>query len=80
VISHGFAASDTPLGWTIGYGTEFAFSRAWSAKAELDYADFGRKTLVASDGTIVNVGMHLLQAKVGINYHFDVQRPTAAAY
>jgi opacity protein-like surface antigen len=69
-ISHGFTASDTRLGWTIGYGTEFAFSRAWSAKGEVDYADFGRKTLVASDGTVVNVGMHLLQAKVGINYHF----------
>ncbi len=63
-----FSVSDTRLGWTIGYGIEFALARNWSAKGEVDYADFGKKNLTASDGTVINAGMRVIQAKVGLNY------------
>jgi opacity protein-like surface antigen len=69
-FSNGFTASSNRAGWTIGFGTEFALTPNWSAKAETDYVDFGNRTLTASDGTALNVGMHMWQAKIGINYHF----------
>jgi opacity protein-like surface antigen len=69
-LSNGFTASDSRVGWTIGYGVEFALTRNWSARAETDYVDFGSHTLIASDGTPVNVGMHMWQAKLGVNYRF----------
>src|SRR5262249_45357475 len=63
-----FSVSDTRLGWTVGYGIEFALARNWSAKGEVDYADFGNKNLTASDGTVINAGLRVIQAKVGVNY------------
>jgi opacity protein-like surface antigen len=71
-FSNGFSASELRTGWTVGLGVEFALTRNWSAKAETDYIDFGNRTLIASDGTPVNVGMHMWQAKLGVNYRLDV--------
>jgi opacity protein-like surface antigen len=78
-FSNGFSASDFRAGWTVGYGIEFALTRNWSAKAETDYVDFGNRTLIASDGTPVSVGMHMWQAKLGVNYRFDAG-PVSATY
>jgi opacity protein-like surface antigen len=63
-------AADTRVGETFGVGTEFALTRNWSAKAEWDYTNFGSRSLVASDGTIINAGMSLNEVKIGANYHF----------
>jgi opacity protein-like surface antigen len=71
VFSNGFSADDFRVGWTIGYGAECALTRNWSAKAEMDYVDFGSHAIGASDGTPINVGMHSWQAKLGANYRFD---------
>jgi opacity protein-like surface antigen len=62
------SASDTRAGWTVGYGTEFGLTDRWSAKGEIDYIGFGRKNLTMNDGTAVNAGMHIWEAKVGVNY------------
>jgi opacity protein-like surface antigen len=70
-FSNGFSARDSRVGWTLGYGVEFALTSNWSARAETDYVDFGSHTLTASDGTPVNVWMHMWQAKLGVNYRFD---------
>jgi hypothetical protein len=43
--------------------------RNWSAKAEYDYISFGDRKLTASDGSLLNVGMHV-SVKVGVNYRF----------
>jgi opacity protein-like surface antigen len=71
VVSNGFTASNSRGGWTIGYGTEFALTRNWSAKAEYNYVSFGDRNVTASDGSILNVGMHASEVKVGVNYRFD---------
>lgn len=34
-------ADNTPSGWTVGGGVEWAFAGNWSAFAEYDYFDFG---------------------------------------
>jgi opacity protein-like surface antigen len=62
-------ASDTRLGGMVGFGTEFALARNWSAKGEVDWIDFGNKTLTASDGTAFGAKMTLIETKVGVNYH-----------
>jgi opacity protein-like surface antigen len=69
--SSGFSGSAIRAGWTVGYGVQFALTGNWSAKAETDYVDFGSRTLVASGGTPLNVGMHGWQAKIGVNYRLD---------
>jgi outer membrane immunogenic protein len=59
------AGDDTRLGWTIGFGAEYMFAPAWSAKLEYNYVDFGTLTLLAVDD--VRYRAHILKA--GINWH-----------
>jgi opacity protein-like surface antigen len=70
-FSNGFAASTNIGGWTIGSGIEFALTRNWSAKAEYNYISFGDHNVTASDGSLLNIGMHVSEVKVGVNYRFD---------
>jgi opacity protein-like surface antigen len=71
-ISNGLAGStNTRGGWVVGYGTEFALTRNWSARAEYNYISFGDRTVIASDGSALNIGMHVSETKVGLNYRFD---------
>ena len=70
-LSNGFTASTGRAGLLIGYGTEFALTRNWSAKAETSYLSFADKNVTASDGSLLNVGMHIWETKVGVNYRFD---------
>jgi opacity protein-like surface antigen len=71
VLSAGFGGSKTILGWIAGYGTEFALTRNWSVRAEYNYISFGDRNVVASDGSLLNIGMHVSEAKIGVNYRFD---------
>jgi opacity protein-like surface antigen len=50
-LSNGFTAGTNRTGWVLGFGTEFAFTRNWSAKAETDYISFGDTYVTASDGS-----------------------------
>jgi|UPI000402A7AA opacity protein-like surface antigen len=75
----GFSISNTRMGWTVGYGTEFDLGRNWSAKAEYDYLSFGRDRALASDGT-TNMSVkadNISQVKVGLNYRFAPQTVVA---
>jgi outer membrane immunogenic protein len=71
------SSASSRIGWTAGGGVEYAFSRAWSAKAEYLYVDVkGNDYVVGPDGIFVNatIGVHhddLREhlARVGINYH-----------
>ncbi len=64
------STSATAVGWTLGYGTEFAFTEHWTAKAEFDWIDFGHKQLTLSDGTTISTYQRTAQGKVGVNYKF----------
>jgi outer membrane immunogenic protein len=67
-------ASETRSGWTVGTGIEWAFAGAWSAKAEYNYMDFGRRTVdfASFQGTPVNldVDQRISVIKAGVNYRF----------
>jgi outer membrane autotransporter protein len=73
-ITSGFSANQSRGGWTVGYGTEFALTGNWSAVAETDYTSFGDNNVIASDGSALNVGMHLWETKIGLNYRFSSAR------
>jgi outer membrane autotransporter protein len=64
------SANALVVGWTVGYGVEFAFAQHWTAKAEFDWIDFGRKSVTLSDGTAVNTYARAAQSKIGVNYKF----------
>jgi len=67
----GLTAGGNRVGGTVGFGTEFALTRTWSAKAEYNYVIFGNRDLVASDGSVLNIGMNASEVRVGLNYRFD---------
>jgi outer membrane immunogenic protein len=59
------AGDDTRLGWTLGFGVEYMFAPAWSAKLEYNYVDLGKQTVLVNDD--VSYRAHILKA--GINWH-----------
>lgn len=76
----GASTDTTALGWLIGFGAEYAFTRNWSAFIEYDYMDFERKNAAlnltglggAGVPVVANVNFQnkLSIAKVGANYKF----------
>jgi opacity protein-like surface antigen len=78
-----FTADDTRWGYTFGSGLEYAFSPAWSAKVEYDYANFGSKTITFTDqlGNASNVQLlqDLHTVKMGVNYKLGTD-PAGTAY
>jgi opacity protein-like surface antigen len=70
-LINSISASTTRMGGMIGFGTEFALTPNWSAKAEYDWIGFGNANLTLSDGTVVNTKSSISEAKIGLNYHFN---------
>ena len=69
--------SKTQVGWTVGFGAEYAFWNNWSAKLEYDFMDFGSKTIPingASGGFPASFGLvneqTIQEVKFGVNYKF----------
>ncbi len=57
--------NDTPVGWTLGAGAEYAFTPNWTLKTEYLYVDLGSATF--SDRSL-NTAFNTLKA--GVNYKF----------
>jgi opacity protein-like surface antigen len=70
VATTNLTASTNRTGWVIGYGIDFAFTPNWSARAETNYISFGDHNVAASDGSVLNGGIHVWEAKIGVNYRF----------
>jgi len=69
VLLNNISASEVRLGGLVGFGTEFALTRNWSAKGEFDWIDFGTKSLTLSDGTAMSGKQYMFETKIGLNYH-----------
>ncbi len=93
----GGGRQNQPLtGWTAGGGAEWMFMPNWSLKAEALYWDLGRMDvqtatfgvsgdlLIASNNIgwgLTSVSYQGVQAKVGVNYHFNWNAmPVVASY
>jgi opacity protein-like surface antigen len=71
VLTNGFTASNDRFGLVAGWGTEFALTANWSAKAEYNFMSFDRDTVRASDGiTVLSDKTWVNEVKVGVNYRF----------
>jgi opacity protein-like surface antigen len=59
----------TKVGWTVGYGTEFALTKNWTVKGETNYFDLGKDTYTTNLGTF-ELKTTGVSAIVGLNYRF----------
>jgi outer membrane immunogenic protein len=69
-----FQGLDNRIGWIVGGGVDWAFSRHWSANIEYDYYHFGHGGVLMSDSLngfsgIVDVKQTVQVVKVGLNFH-----------
>lgn len=71
--------SDTRVGWTLGFGFEWAFANNWSAGLAYNHFDFGTRSVTLSDprgnsGGAVSEAFDVKQridtVKLSINYRF----------
>src|SRR4029077_14211425 len=67
--------TQTRTGWTAGAGIETVIFGNWTAFSELDYYDFGSKSLSfqAFSGTVPttwDVRQTMWESKIGLNYKF----------
>ena len=76
------SASQTCVGWTVGGGVEYKFTRNWSVKAEYLYTDFGTSSYFNGVGvTPLRVSFRDHVARVGLNYAFGwAPAPVVARY
>jgi opacity protein-like surface antigen len=79
VFTNGFSATHDKVGGMIGVGSEFGLTRDWSAKAEFTYIRFRDHDVTATDGTVLNIGASVAEAKIGVNYRFG-SGPIIARY
>src|SRR5438445_5743424 len=59
--------TSTHVGWTLGVGTEYAFTDNWVGRAEYRYTDFGSKSLSSSG---IDVDLHSHDIRLGMAYKF----------
>jgi outer membrane immunogenic protein len=72
------SSDSTSVGWLLGFGAEYAFTRNWSAFIEYDYMDFEKKNvafnytglLLGASTANTTIQNKLSIAKVGVNYKF----------
>lgn len=62
------SASTTRLGWTAGYGVEFAMTPKWTARAESSIYGFGNHNITLANGDVANTSMNVFSTKIGVNY------------
>lgn len=60
----------TYAGWTVGLGSEYAFSNNMIFRAEYRYADFGTKTFDLRDSPPLDIGLKTSDIRIGLAYKF----------
>jgi outer membrane immunogenic protein len=60
----------TYTGWTLGLGTEYAFSDNVIFRAEYRYADLGSKTFDVQDAPPLVIGLKTSDVRMGVAYKF----------
>ena len=74
VTQFNWTGKETSVGWTIGFGVEWAILGNWTIKGEYDYLDFGTKTVTLNDQLLgpasVSLRQRINQVKFGVNYRF----------
>ncbi len=63
------SSSKTHVGWTVGLGSEYAFTPNWIGRAEVRYTDFDKQTYTTADGP-VKAGWDQVTGTLGVSYKF----------
>jgi outer membrane immunogenic protein len=71
-----FQGADNRLGWIVGGGVDWAFTRHWSMNVEYDFYHFGNGGILmtdqfSGDTGLVNVKQTVQVIKVGFNFHIN---------
>src|SRR5262249_27633400 len=64
------SGGDSRIGVALGFGSEYALTQSWSAKAEYNYMNFGSRLVLFSDGNTARIRDEINAVKVGVNYRF----------
>lgn len=62
--------NETPLGYTVGGGAEYAFTNNWIGRAEYLYANYGSVDLINRDGNRAVFENELHMVRAGLSYKF----------
>jgi len=77
------SAARSSVGWTVGFGSEFALTKNWSVTADTKYFNLGKESYTV-DGTLINVKRDGWISTIGLNYRFDLAQappvPVIAKY
>ena len=63
-------SSKMHLGWTVGLGSEYAFTDHWIGRAELRYTDFPKGASHRTADGPVKAGWDQVTATIGLSYRF----------
>ena len=67
----GASETNTPIGWTVGAGLEYALEGGWSAKIDYLYTQFSSTTCTAATcGVDTDYKLKFSTVRGGINYRF----------
>ncbi|MGB9115293.1 outer membrane protein [Bradyrhizobium sp.] len=69
-----FLGVENRIGWVVGGGVDWAFSRHWSMNVEYDYYQFGTRSILMADQVsaltgLVDVKQNIQVVKLGFNFH-----------
>jgi len=62
--------NQTPVGYVIGAGIEYAFDDRWLGRAEYLYSNYGSTTLYNADGNRAEFANDMSLLRVGMSYRF----------
>jgi outer membrane immunogenic protein len=62
--------NQTPMGYVIGAGIEYAFDDRWIGRAEYLYSNYGSTTLYNADGNRADFANDMNLLRVGMSYRF----------
>jgi outer membrane immunogenic protein len=72
-------ASETRSGWTVGVGSEYAFTDFLTGFIEYNYYDFGNRSNTFSNGDIIDIKETKNVVKGGLNFKFGGWGPPVGA-
>ncbi|MEJ2625223.1 MAG: outer membrane beta-barrel protein [Pseudolabrys sp.] len=68
-LTSGASETNTPIGWTVGAGREYALAGGWSAKIDCLYTQFSSTTCTAATcGVDTDVSYKANLVRAGLNY------------
>ncbi|TPQ30114.1 autotransporter outer membrane beta-barrel domain-containing protein [Bradyrhizobium guangdongense] len=79
LLNCGANDTQTKVGWTLGFGSEFALAKNWTVRSETNYYDIGTQRYSLA-GELVDLKHQGFVTTVGVNYRFNPGGTVVAKY